>query len=147
MPHITLIYPFRPVAEFEALNQPLVEACGGLEPFDVALAEFRTFRHRRDNYTMWLRPEPEAPLAALHAILQGAVDPLVNIERDQRSFQPHLSVGQVRGKSKMNTLVTELQAKWKPVRFGVQDVSLIYRNEPPDDGFRVAETIAFGTSC
>jgi hypothetical protein len=41
--------------------------------------------------------------------------------------------------------VTELQAQWKPVRFGVKDVSLIWRNEPPDDVFRVAETIAFGT--
>jgi hypothetical protein len=52
-----------------------------------------------------------------------------------------LSVGQVQGREEMHRLVEELQAGWKPVSFRVEHVSIIWRRDPPDDVFRVAEEI------
>ena len=140
MPHITLIYPFCPVDDFPAVREPLAAALARLPAFDVTLAGFKTFRHRRENYTVWLRPEPQEPLIALHEALSKAYLGERSSSPGNR-FQPHLSVGQVQGKGKMNRLVEELQAAWKPVTFRVDRVSLIWRRDPPDDVFRVADEI------
>jgi 2'-5' RNA ligase len=140
MPHITLIYPFHPVEDFAALREPLSEAIVSLPAFDVTLAEFQTFRHRRQNYTVWLKPEPQEPLAELHEVLSNASLRQQSSSRGRR-FQPHLSVGQVQGRNDMERLVAELQTAWKPITFRVDCVSLIWRRDPPDDVFRVAEAI------
>jgi hypothetical protein len=50
-------------------------------------------------------------------------------------------VGQAQGRENVERLVEELQAAWEPLSFIVDRVSLIWRREPPDDVFRVAETI------
>jgi len=68
MPHITLIYPFRSVDDFPMLHGPLAAAVARLPLFEVTLAEFKTFRHRR-GYTIWLNPVPHEPLADLHEVL------------------------------------------------------------------------------
>jgi hypothetical protein len=47
----------------------LADACGEIPAFEIQLARVNTFRHRRDNYTVWLRPEPEKPLVRLQAAL------------------------------------------------------------------------------
>ena len=65
MPHITLVYPFLITDEFERVVGRLGPACEASPPFVVRLAKFDTFRHHRDSYTVWLRPEPEEPLVAL----------------------------------------------------------------------------------
>jgi 2'-5' RNA ligase len=137
MPHITLVYPFRPMDDFSVLREPLTAAVARLPAFDVALAEFKTFRHRRD-YTIWLNLVPHEPSVELHEVLSQAS--LAEPSTTSR-FQPHLSVGQVQGKDKMQRLVGELQTAWKPVSFRVECVSIIWRREPPDDVFRIAEEI------
>jgi 2'-5' RNA ligase len=137
MPHITLVYPFLPHAEFEAVSERLATACREVPAFEVELAEFRTFRHGRGNYTVWLRPDPQAPLVGLQTLVLDAVFG-TRPSGPRRAFQPHLTVGQVRGKSETLRLVGELQAAWQPVRFTVSGISLIWRGEPPDDVFRVA---------
>jgi 2'-5' RNA ligase len=141
MPHITLLYPFRPVAEFCAVKDALVAACDAQLDFDVALAEFGTFHHPHDQYTVWLKPEPPEPFVDLHAALWTHVGPGGGDPPARPHFQPHLSVGQIEGKMAMQRLVSELQAAWKPVRFCVAAVSVICRQAPPDDVFRVAFTV------
>ncbi|MGB2822000.1 MAG: 2'-5' RNA ligase family protein [Phycisphaerae bacterium] len=64
MPHMTLIYPFYPRSDFERAAKELAPVCREIRPFDVKLATFRTFRHGKGYYTVWLAPEPEEPLAA-----------------------------------------------------------------------------------
>ena len=140
MPHLTLVYPFHPVADFPRLYASLAAAIASIPRFTVTLTEFKTFRHRRDNYTMWLKPEPKEPWLELHGTLLRAS------LRDSRPseavrFQPHLSVGQVQGKRQMEQLVADLQAAWRLIDFRVDHVSLIWRAEPPDDVFREADTI------
>ena len=138
MPHITLIYPFLSEDDFPALHVPLKAAVSRLPGFDVTLVEFKTFRHRRENYTVWLQPEPPEPLVELQAALLKASSGQSNPSSGKR-FQPHLSVGQVQGKERMNCLVEELQAAWQPMTFRVDRVSFIWRRDPPDDVFRIAD--------
>jgi len=140
MPHITLIYPFRPVDDLPILHEPLTAAVARVPAFDVTLAEFKAFRHRRENYTIWLKPEPEELLVALQEVLSRASLEERSLPSGNR-FQPHLSVGQVQGKQRMSRLVEELQEVWKPMTFRVDRVSIIWRRDPPDDVFRVAEAI------
>lgn len=146
MPHFTLVYPCLPVSEFTAAQERLAIACHDLPAFEVELAEFHTFRHRRGTYTIWLAPKPESRLVELQAAVQRAVLGEQSVSGRRQGFQPHLSVGQVRGNIEMQRLVAELQAAWQPVRFAVTDVSLIWRGEPPDDVFRVAATIPLGSA-
>jgi 2'-5' RNA ligase len=138
MPHITLLYPFRPVSEFCAVREQLVAACDTQEEFEVELAEFHALHHPHDQYTICLKPEPQQPLIELHATLNALLAQGDGNPSGHAHFQPHLSVGQVHGKMSMRRLVSELQAEWKPLRFCVAAVSVIWRDAPPDDAFRVA---------
>lgn len=148
MPHVTLLYPFRPREDFDAVEGPLREACRHVAPFEVCLAEFRHFRHGRDRFTLWLAPEPAELLRRLQAALESAVPDCNDVSRHRDGYTPHLSVGQVRGDEALTALQSSLQAAWSAesgVSFPAQHVSLIWRRPPPDDVFRVDRTIPLGT--
>ena len=140
MPHITLVYPFLPREQFDTAGRFLADACRETPALDIQLAEFSTFRHRRDNFTVWLRPEPEEPLVKLQAALRQAMHEAGG-SGTSKPFQAHLSVGQVTGRAKMVALVAQLHAVWSPLRVRIPSVAMICRNEPPDDVFRVAAEI------
>jgi 2'-5' RNA ligase len=144
MPHITLLYPFRPRAEFATLAERFSRPCAEIEPFVVDLAEFRFFHHGRGSYTLWLAPEPKERIIRLQAALQSVVPDCDDVTHYPNSFTPHLSVGQVRRQTAMEQLRAALQTTWQPVSFTVGQVSLIWRGEPPDDVFRVIHTVAVG---
>jgi len=118
----------------------LADACGEIPAFEIQLAAFNTFRRRRDNYTIWLRPEPEEPLVKLQAALCQSMQEAGG-SGTSKPFQPHLSVGQVTERAKMLTLVDQLHAAWCPLRVRISSVFMIWRNKPPDDVFRVAAEI------
>lgn len=141
MPHITLVYPFLPLSDFQAAQERLTLACRDIPAFEVELAEFRTFRHRRGKYTIWLAPKPEAALVGLQAVVQRVALGEQHDGCRSAGFQPQLTVAQVQGKAEMLHLVAELQAVWHPVRFAVTSISLIWRGESPDDVFQVASTV------
>jgi 2'-5' RNA ligase len=141
MPHITLLYPFRPRHEFDRLAERFAAACEGIQPFRLELAEMRCFRHRRESYTLWLAPEPKDALVRLQAVLGRVVPDCDDVDRHRDGFTPHLSVGQVRGEGQMLALQQALQAAWQPIAFTAREVNLIWRREPPDDIFRVGQTV------
>jgi 2'-5' RNA ligase len=145
MPHITLLYPFRQRHEFDSLAGRFSSACMGIERFRLALTEIRYFRHRRDSYTLWLAPEPKEALVHLQALIEEVVPDCHDVSRHQGGFTPHLSVGQVRGEREMSELKEALQASWQPLTFTASEISLIWRGEPPDDVFRIGETVGLGT--
>lgn len=149
MPHITLVYPFRPRGEFDELSGPLREATGRIEPFTVTLSRFRFFRHGRWSFTLWLDPVPREPFLRLEEALTGVVPDLGEGSRNARGFAPHLSVGQVRGRDaprRARELREELESRWCPVEFVADGVCLIARDDPPDDVFRVAREVGLGRS-
>ena len=144
MPHMTLVYPFRPAAVFAELVPALADALHGIGPFAVRLAEFRTFAHRRNSFTVWLSPEPAAPVCELQEWIQGVVPDCDAVRRHAHGFTPHLSVGQVRSRPQLEELMASFAEGWEPVSFTVRSISLISRGDPPDDVFQVAHTITLG---
>lgn len=144
MPHVTLLYPFRPPGQFDQLAPALRDACRRVEPFELVLAELRWFAHGRKSYTIWLALQPAERLERLHAELLGAVPDCDDTAGFAGGFTPHLSVGQVRGRDRLEHAMAELCAEWKPVRFSASRVSLIRRGDPPDDVFRVDRDVPLG---
>jgi 2'-5' RNA ligase len=144
MPHITLVYPFLPAGEFERAVGRLGPVCEALATFKLRLARFDTFRYHRDSYTIWLKPEPDKPLIALQRALWSACWEGEAPRPTWGRFRPHLSLGQARGRPAMLRLLDGLRCHWQPVTFEVECVSLIRREEPPDDVFQVAHRIPLG---
>ena len=144
MPHVTLLYPFRPREMFDEVAEVLRLAVAGVEPFEVHLRDFRHFRHGRASYTIWLAPEPLDALKQLQTALQAAVPDCDDVSRHAVGFTPHLSVGQLRGAAALDELIRSLRENWRPLTFGATQVSLIWRDAPPDDVFRVDRHIALG---
>jgi 2'-5' RNA ligase len=144
MPHITLLYPFRPRDQFGAVADRLQGLCAGIESFEIRLAEFREFHHDRGSYTLWLAPEPREAMVRLQSALQSIVQDCSETAQHAEGFTPHLSVGQVRGSETLARLKGQLQENWSPLSFMVHEVSLIWRNRPPDDVFRVDRVVRLG---
>ena len=142
MPHITLIYPFRPVATFPALCETLAAACSRLAPFAITLATFRFFEHSHRSCTIWLAPDPPEPLIQVQTELWRLVPDCSEVRDFPGRFTPHLSIGQAPGRKAALAQVKEWQGPWSPLRLKVSEISFIARNDPPDDIFRVEAVIA-----
>lgn len=143
MSHVTLLYPFRPKAEFDMLVSQFEQVCGAIKPFELTLAGFDLFAHSSRNATVYLAPTPNHNLVQLQTALWHVVPDCDDTRRGGR-FTPHLTIAQTRGKTEAQTLIGSLQPEWTPISFTVSEISLIWRNEPPDDVFRVAHTVALG---
>ena len=70
MPHITLLYPFRPENEFNSLESNFKAICGNLKPFEVILDKFSYFHHKKNIYTLWLKPIPQKLITDLQQEIQ-----------------------------------------------------------------------------
>lgn len=90
-------------------------------------------------------PEPAEPLVALQARLWEALPAYDDTRRHANGFTPHLSVGQARGAAEAQSLMTGLTATWAPLTFTVAAIQVIWRGDPPDDIFRVAQMFHLGS--
>lgn len=143
MPHVTLLYPFLPKAQFETWADVFGAACRSVAPFEVTLATFRYFEHGRGRFAAWLAPEPADALDALQAALWAVCPACDEVRAFRNGFTPHLSVGQTQ--TDPVGLIAELQRDLSPLVFRAGRVDLIWRNESPDDVFRVGYSVALGT--
>ncbi len=143
MPHITLVYPFRPLHEFRVLAERFACACAQIAPFEVEMTALGWFRHR-SSHTLWLAPEPKETLVRLQTALWRVVPECDETRRHKGGFTPHLSLGQVRGREALNELLERLRRTWTPIRFTASEISLIWRNDPPDDAFRMGQAVRLG---
>jgi len=144
MPHITMLYPFRPATAFDAVAEPLRQACARVAPFEITLRRFERFSHGRGRHTLWLAPEPAEAVSRLQLSLQAAVPDCDDVSRYPGGFSHHLSVGQASGDDAVAELQAELQSGWQPLTFVVNRISLIRRSPPPEDVFRVDRCIDLG---
>ncbi len=142
MPHVTLLYPFRPQADFEALAGDLRDALRAVEPFEVELGEIRWFRRRRDC-VLWLSPRPAEALQELQEAVWRVAPECDEVRSFKGGFTPHLSIGQAPPKE-VKEVARGLEGDWLPIRFRAERVSLIFRQDPPDDVFGVERTIPLG---
>ena len=143
MPHINLLYPFRPVASFDHVTPLLAGVCRLIKPFEVQLRRFDFFRHTRQRATCYLAPEPAGPLIALHRGLLSTVPDCADAARFAGGFVPHLSLGQTHSRNAA-AWCHRWQASWQPLSFTLEQVHVIWRNDPPDDIFRVGPILSIG---
>jgi 2'-5' RNA ligase len=144
MPHITLIYPFRPMAEVTPLCETLTAVCNSVAPFVITLESFRFFEHSPRSCTIWLAPDPPEPLIQVQTEVWRLVPECSEVRDFLGGFTPHLSVGQAPGRKAALARVKEWQGLWSPLRVKVSEISLIARRDPPDDIFRVEAVIPLG---
>jgi poly(A) polymerase len=140
MPHINLIYGFLPASYFESSLPIIASALAKLKPFQVTLADFQTFTHRKST-TAWLRPvvEPQKALHELQSVLQSLFPQCdEQSNRSDAGFTPHLSVGQFANSA---VALSQLPA-WHPVSFTVDAVALISRRG--DEPFEVRYKVLLG---
>lgn len=146
MPHITLLYPFRPTVSFELVAPLLTRACRLIKPFEVQLRRFDFFEHTRQRATCYLAPEPAGPLIALHRGLLSTVPDCDDAARFAGGFVPHLSLGQAHSRNAA-AWCHRWQASWQPLSFTLEQVHVIWRNDPPDDIFRVGPILSIGRAA
>ncbi|HEU4323846.1 MAG TPA: 2'-5' RNA ligase family protein [Roseiflexaceae bacterium] len=141
MPHITLLYPFRPHDEFAALVPLLRAACALVGPLDLELTGADSFPQAGGRRVLWLAPEPAGAVQALHAALLAALPDCDATARHPGGFKPHLTFGQADSPDEGERILEELRRDWQPLRFRVSEVALIWRGESPGEPFRVGETV------
>ena len=142
MPHITLIYPFLPKDQFSSLRKKIDKIFSEQAPFVTSLSEFQYFRHHTNTFTIWLKPNPERRISELHESLWQLFPSLDDTRHFIDGFTPHLSVGQFVGsKAELFDLMNELQSTWEPIKWKIDRLYLIYRNDLPDDVFQIGEEI------
>ncbi len=146
MPHITMIYPFRPPSEFDRLVPVFAPVVAAFPFFDVTLREVYYFRHRNQRYTLWLKPEPAETLVHLQDAIQRLVPACNHVQRYPGGFTPHLSIGQAHGRTHLEQRLQYVRHYWKPITFTVTALYFIWRNDPPDDVFRIGCQIPLGES-
>lgn len=144
MPHITLIYPFIPKNNFAEFAEQFTKVCKFIKPFEITLKYFKSFRHSCHSHTIWLAPENMNNIITLQTRLWHCVPYCNETRKYDHGFTPHLSVGQIRKIEVLQDSIQKLQKKWKPITFLVSEISLIWRNDPPDDVFRIGCNVKLG---
>jgi 2'-5' RNA ligase len=139
MPHITLLYPFVPYAQFAEALPGLRQVGRQHAALQMTLATFQAFTHGSGKATIWLAPEPRHALVTLQAALHAAFPAYDEQSRFPTGFTPHLSVGQTSSPRGRQYLLETLQATWQPVQFTLTALSLIWREA--DGPFQIAHTI------
>jgi 2'-5' RNA ligase len=109
----------------------------------VQLTRFDLFAHSRRNTTLYLVPEPARTLKVLQKALLEIVPDCNDVGRFAGGFTPHLSVSQTRSQE-AHALCAKWQATWLPLAFTLAHVYLIWRNDPPDDVFRMGPVLSLG---
>ena len=133
-PHVNVLYPFVPEAEFEAAAGRLEAALRPLPAFGVTLSRLDRFVHGRRGLTAWLAPEPDHassdgddPWRALQALCQQAFPHCADQTSRGGRFTAHLTVGQFERAAEVDALQAEVMRGWVAPRCAVDELVLISR--------------------
>lgn len=141
MPHITLLYPFRPKTDYNILEKFFFEICNMIPAFEITLQDFHYFNHGRQNYTLWLKPEPLRMIQDLQAKILKIVPDCNDVNKFKRGFRPHLSVGQIKGKNNLFDIIQSLQNQWEELKFLVNEIFFISREKSKTSQFEIKKRI------
>lgn len=145
MPHVTLLYPFWEKHWFDLAKSRLTAALAHIRPFPVFFRTFSYFRHTSTTFTIWLVPEPSDCWMRLEETLIENFPDCTDQVDYPTGFIPHLSVGQFSGTEQdVRHRVADLQSRWKALSATVRSVYLIWRDDPPNDQFRIWSAVKFG---
>ena len=143
MPHITLFYPFVPHEDFSKIRYQLQQVCKNIQPFSLTLDEIGHFKQRRGNFILWAGCKEQQPLQDLHSALSLSIQKFMEVKK--RPFHPHLTIGRLGSKESFDQVHPSIESDWEPLKWTVDKVSLIWRNDPPDDVFRIDSEILLGS--
>ncbi|MFX1388441.1 MAG: 2'-5' RNA ligase family protein [Promethearchaeota archaeon] len=141
MPHITLLYPFRPKLEFDTLGSNFKGLCKSIEAFQISLGRFNYFSHGKQNYTIWLNPEPIDLIKSLQARILGLTPDCNDVNMYKYGFTPHLSLGQLHGRENLENTIKYLQKNWKLIQFPLNDIYFISREKSQTSKFEIKKRI------
>ncbi|MFX1573633.1 MAG: 2'-5' RNA ligase family protein [Promethearchaeota archaeon] len=139
MPHITLLYPFTPENEYSKLERIFSEICEPIKQFKISLRKFDYFGHGRQRFTLWLDPEPIESIITLQAKILNIVPDCNDVNKFKKGFRPHLSVGQIMGKDKLNKLINKLQKNWEEITFSLNTIYFISREDNKASKFKISK--------
>jgi 2'-5' RNA ligase len=143
MPHITLLYPFLPKIEYPKIESQFSEKCKEFEPIECSLNKFRFFSHSHQNHTIWLDPEPSTSIINLQSEILKIAPYCNDVSNFKNGFKPHLSVGQIRGKKMLIEVIDNLQSSWKSLKFEVNKIFFISRENIKTSKFKIQKEINF----
>ncbi|UJR22209.1 hypothetical protein I4U23_025273 [Adineta vaga] len=140
MPHINLIYPFVFESEFENIKRQLDSILNSKESFDIEFdqSSFHYFKQKGNECTFHLRPKITKHVCELQQNIHNLLSKSLSI--DSRPFEAHLTLGQTTT-SRISDILIEIKAQWKPIRFTVDRVCLISRENDPDDLFSIKSQV------
>ncbi|MFX0076450.1 MAG: 2'-5' RNA ligase family protein [Candidatus Hermodarchaeota archaeon] len=137
MPHITLLYPFRPFNDFDMLESLFKIVCKKIESFEISFHNFNYFHHGKQKFTIWLNPESGKMIEFLQSKLLKVVPECNDVNLHKIGFTPHLSVGQIMGRTNLNEVLSTLQSSWNPLKFNLTSVYFIARENQKDSVFKI----------
>ncbi|MFX1314774.1 MAG: 2'-5' RNA ligase family protein [Promethearchaeota archaeon] len=137
MPHITLLYPFRPKNLYSKIEKKFSEKCLQIHSFILSLNKFKFFNHGHQNYTIYLDPEPSKLIVTLQAELLKIVPDCNDVNIYKKGFTPHLSVGQIMGKETLYKVINEFQNSWENLEYFVKDIFFITREKSKYSKFEI----------
>ncbi|MHA2283790.1 MAG: 2'-5' RNA ligase family protein [Promethearchaeota archaeon] len=143
MPHITLLYPFRPRIQYEDIEKHFSEKCKEIKPFEVSLKHFSFFPLGYQKYTLWIDPEPNNSIINLQGEILKIVPDCNDVNKYKKGFRPHLSVGQIKGKNNLHKTITDLQANWEEIKFMLNKIFFIAREESKNSKFKISKQFQF----
>jgi 2'-5' RNA ligase len=146
MPHINLLYPFRPIEQFGNFEGEITAICSEIESFEILFKEFKYFSHRHQNFTMWLHPEPSDLIIELQSKLLELFPDCDDFSKHKGGFTPHLSVGQIRSRQLLNSTLKELKNQWKELAFIIKSIFFISRERSGISKFQVVKEIPLNIS-
>ena len=144
MPHITLLYPFRPENEYSRLENDFSVECESINPFEISLKKFHYFNHGHQRYTLWLNPEPIDLIKKLQERILKIVPDCDDVNKYKHGFRPHLSVGQIQGKNNLLEIIGMLKENWKEIRFLLNEIFFISRDKNKTSKFEIKKRIKLG---
>lgn len=142
MPHITLIYPFRPKKEYLNLERIYSEKCKNIKQFEISLKKLKYFTHRKEIFTIWLDPESNNSIITLQAKILEITPDCNDVNQFKTGYKPHLSLGQIKGKSKLDKVINKLQKNWKEISFLLDKVHFISREQNKISKFEIIKSIS-----
>ncbi len=142
MPHINLLYPFRSNLEYDSLEEKFLEACSTIEPREISLNKFRYFNHGHEHFTVWLKPEPMIFLKEVQLKLLRIVPDCNDVNKHEGGFTPHLSLGQVNGRNKLQRLIKSLELNWTALEFTFHEIFFISRENKKNSIFKIERTLS-----
>ena len=142
MPHITLLFPFRPEHLFNKIYDDFKNTCKKINSFSISFKEVKSFTHGKNNHTIWLSPEPEKLIKDLQERLLSLAPDCDDVNNHIKGYTPHLSPGQLKAsKGDLTKLINRFQEKWRPIVFLAEKFAFISREIGKYDRFKVKKEI------